>query len=254
VEILMRKPLVAGNWKMHGSRVDNAARVRTLLDLLRPGSEAEVLLCPPYVYLWETGRLLKDSDVALGAQSVCAEAQGAFTGEVAAAMLRDVGCHFVLVGHSERRQYYGEDDALVARKFVAAQAQGLTPVLCVGETLDEREAGRTGEVVARQLEAVLAVSGVGAIGKAVVAYEPVWAIGTGRNATPEQAQEVHAMIRGRIAARDATIGASVRILYGGSVKASNARELFAMADIDGGLVGGASLKAEEFAQICAAAG
>jgi triosephosphate isomerase len=212
-----------------------------------------VLLCPPFVYLWETGRLLKDTDVALGAQSVCAEAQGAFTGEISASMLRDVGCRFVLVGHSERRQYYGEDDALVARKFVAAQAQGLTPVLCVGETLEEREAERTVEVVARQLEAVLAVSGVGAVGKAVVAYEPVWAIGTGRNATPEQAQEVHAMIRGRIAARDATIGASVRILYGGSVKASNAQELFAMADIDGGLVGGASLKAEEFAQICAAA-
>jgi triosephosphate isomerase len=239
---------------MHGSRVDNAARVRTLLDLLRPEAEAEVLLCPPFVYLWEAGRLLKDTDVALGAQSVCAEAQGAFTGEISASMLRDVGCRFVLVGHSERRQYYGEDDALVARKFVAAQAQGLTPVLCVGETLEEREAERTVEVVARQLEAVLAVSGVGAVGKAVVAYEPVWAIGTGRNATPEQAQEVHAMIRGRIAARDATIGASVRILYGGSVKASNAQELFAMADIDGGLVGGASLKAEEFAQICAAAG
>lgn len=250
----MRKPLVAGNWKMHGSRADNAALVRTLLDLLRPGASAEVLLCPPFVYLWETGRLLKDTDVALGAQSLCAEAQGAFTGEVSGAMLRDVGCRYVLVGHSERRQLYGEDDALVARKFVAAQTQGLTPVLCVGETLEEREAARTVEVVTRQLEAVLAVSGVSAVGRAVIAYEPVWAIGTGRNATPAQAQEVHAVIRGRIAARDATIGASVRILYGGSVKASNARELFAMADIDGGLVGGASLKAEEFAQICAAAG
>ena len=249
----MRKPLVAGNWKMHGSRAENAQLVRSLLDLLRPDARAEVLLCPPFVYLWETERMLKDSDVSLGAQSLCAEAQGAFTGEVSGAMLRDVGCRYVLVGHSERRQLFGEHDALVARKFVAAQAHGLTPVLCVGETLEEREAGRTGEVVSRQLDAVLAVSGIAAFARAVVAYEPVWAIGTGRNATPGQAQDVHASIRARLAALDAIIGGSVRILYGGSVKASNARELFAMADIDGGLVGGASLKAEEFAQICAAA-
>jgi triosephosphate isomerase len=250
----MRKPLVAGNWKMHGSRADNSVLVRSLLDRLPAQGAAEVLVCPPFVYLLETSRLLKDSDVALGAQSLCAEAQGAFTGEVSGAMLRDVGCRYVLVGHSERRQVYGEDDSLVARKFVAAQASGLVPVLCVGETLDEREGGRTAEVVLRQLDAVLAVTGAGAFGEAVIAYEPVWAIGTGRNATPEQAQEVHAMIRGRVAALDAKIGAAVRILYGGSVKASNARELFAMADIDGGLVGGASLKADEFAQICAAAG
>ena len=249
----MRKPLVAGNWKMHGSRADNAALLRALLDQLPAQAAAEVMVCPPFVYLHETSRLLKDSDVALGAQSLCAESQGAFTGEVSGAMLRDVGCRYVLVGHSERRQLYGEHDQLVARKFVAAQASALVPVLCVGETLEEREGGRTTEVVARQLDAVLAVSRVDAFGQAVIAYEPVWAIGTGRNATPEQAQEVHAMIRGRVAALDAKIGASVRILYGGSVKASNARELFAMADIDGGLVGGASLKAEEFAQICAAA-
>jgi len=250
----MRKPLVAGNWKMYGTRAENAALVRGLLDLLQPGARAEVLVCPPFVYLWETGRLLKDSEVAMGAQSVCAESLGAFTGEVSGAMLRDVGCRYVLVGHSERRQLYGESDSLVARKFMAAQAQGLVPVLCVGETLEEREGGRTNEVVARQLEAVLSVSGVGSLASAVIAYEPVWAIGTGRTASPEQAQEVHAMIRGKVAALDATIASSVRILYGGSVKASNARELFAMADIDGGLVGGASLKAEEFAQICAAAG
>jgi len=250
----MRKPLVAGNWKMHGSRADNAALIRSLLDRLPAQGAAEVMVCPPFVYLLETSRLLKDSDVALGAQSLCAEAQGAFTGEVSGAMLRDVGCRYVLVGHSERRQVYGEDDSLVARKFVAAQASGLVPVLCVGETLEEREGGRTAEVVLRQLDAVLALSGAGAFGEAVIAYEPVWAIGTGRNATPEQAQEVHAMIRGRVAALDAKIAASVRILYGGSVKAANARELFAMVDIDGGLVGGASLKADEFAQICAAAG
>jgi triosephosphate isomerase len=250
----MRKSLVAGNWKMHGSRAENADLLRTLLDQLKPEARAEVLVCPPFVYLWETCRLLKDSDVALGAQSVCAETLGAFTGEVSGAMLRDVGCSYVLVGHSERRQLFGESDALVARKFMAAQAQGLIPVLCVGETLEEREGGRTDEVVARQLDAVLSVSGVAAFARAVIAYEPVWAIGTGRTASPEQAQEVHAMIRARVAALDGTIAASVRILYGGSVKASNARELFAMADIDGGLVGGASLKAEEFAQICAAAG
>jgi triosephosphate isomerase (TIM) len=249
----MRRSLVAGNWKMNGSRAENASLVRSLLDHARPDSTTEVLLCPPFVYLHEVGRLLKDSDVALGAQSLCAEAMGAFTGEVSAAMLKDVGCSYVLVGHSERRQVYTEGDALVARKFVAAQSQGLVPVLCVGETLEEREGGHTAQVVARQLDAVLAVCGVGAFRSAVIAYEPVWAIGTGRNASPDQAQEVHAMIRGKVAALDATIGESVRILYGGSVKASNARELFAMPDIDGGLVGGASLNADEFARICAAA-
>jgi triosephosphate isomerase len=238
---------------MHGTRADNASLVRDLLDALKPGSAAEVLLCPPFVYLWETGRLLKDSDVGLGAQNVCAEPQGAFTGEVSAAMLRDVGCRYVLVGHAERREFYGEGDALVARKFGAAQSQGIVPVLCVGETLEEREGGRTTEVVARQIDAVLAVSGIGALATAVIAYEPVWAIGTGRNASPEQAQEVHGGLRARLAALDATIAASARILYGGSVKASNARDLFSMPDIDGGLVGGASLKADEFARICAAA-
>lgn len=250
----MRQPLVAGNWKMHGSRVENASLVSALLDLVQPGKNAEILVCPPFPYLMETGRLLKDSGVALGAQSVCAEAQGAFTGEVSAAMLKDVGCSHVLVGHSERRQLYGENDTLVARKFVAAQSQGLVPVLCVGETLEEREAGQTTAVVARQLEAVLAVSGVQSLARAVIAYEPIWAIGTGRTATPDQAQAVHAMIRAMVADRDDTIGGSVRLLYGGSVKASNARELFAMPDIDGGLVGGASLKADEFARICAGAG
>jgi triosephosphate isomerase len=250
----MRKPLVAGNWKMHGSRADNAALLRGLLDRLPEALAVDVLVCPPFVYLPEVGRLLKDTDIELGAQTLCAEPGGAFTGEVSGSMLRDVGCRYVLVGHSERRQLFGEHDALVARKFVAAQAAGLVPVLCVGETLEEREQNRTAEVVARQLDAVLAVCGVAALRSAVIAYEPVWAIGTGRNATPEQAQDVHATIRARVEALDAKIAGEVRILYGGSVKASNARELFAMADIDGGLVGGASLKADEFAQICAAAG
>jgi triosephosphate isomerase len=238
---------------MHGSRAENAVLIRSLLDLLRPDRAAEVLVCPPFVYLWETGRLLKDSDVQLGCQSISAEAHGAFTGEVSAAMVRDVGCRYAIVGHSERRHLFGESDALVARKFVAAQAHQLVPVFCVGETLDERESSRTNDVVARQIDAVLSVTGVRAFARAIIAYEPVWAIGTGRNASPEQAQEVHSMIRTKLAALDGMIAESVRILYGGSVKASNARELFSMPDIDGGLVGGASLKADEFAQICAAA-
>jgi triosephosphate isomerase len=249
----MRQPLVAGNWKMHGTRAENQRLVEALVEQLNPERRVEVLVCPPFPYLWEVGRLLNGSGIELGAQSVCAEGQGAFTGEVAAAMLRDVGCRYVLVGHSERRQLYGEPDELVARKFRAAQAAGLVPVLCVGETLAEREQGLTSAVVARQIDAVLAVGGVAGFAQAVVAYEPVWAIGTGRNATPAQAQEVHAEIRGKIARLDANIAGSLRVLYGGSVKGSNARELFECPDIDGGLVGGASLKADEFARICAAA-
>jgi len=256
---MSRRPLVAGNWKMHGSRAENSALLEALLHGQTGGSEADVLVCPPFVHLWECGRQLKASNIALGGQSLCAEPIGAFTGEVSAAMLKDVGCTYVIVGHSERRAIYKEDDALVARKFVAAQGQGLTPILCVGETLDERERGQTFAVVARQLRAVLDVTGIGAFKNAVIAYEPVWAIGTGKNATSEQAQEVHAFIRGELQraedgrAGDATIAAGVRILYGGSVKASNAREIFSMADVDGGLVGGASLKADEFLKICAAA-
>jgi triosephosphate isomerase len=250
---MARRPLVAGNWKMHGSRAENAA----LLDALVHGQEAyataDVLVCPPSVYLWEAARLLKSTDIALGAQTVCAESMGAFTGEVSAGMLKDVGCQYVIVGHSERRAIYKEDDALVARKFVAAQSQSLTPILCVGETLEERESHKTFAVVARQLQAVMDVTSTASLVNAVIAYEPVWAIGTGKNATAEQAQEVHAFIRGELNKRDATIAAGLRILYGGSVKAANAAEIFAMADVDGGLVGGASLKADEFLKICAAA-
>jgi triosephosphate isomerase len=198
-------------------------------------------------------RELVGSAIRLGAQDVCAETPGAYTGEVAASMLKDVGCTYVIVGHSERRALYGESDELVARKFAAAQARGLTPILCLGEQLAERDAGRTHEVVGRQLDAVIALCAVAALGKAVVAYEPVWAIGTGRTATPEQAQDVHAFIRGRVAGHDANIAAGLAVLYGGSVKAGNARELFAMPDVDGGLIGGASLKAEEFLAIWSAA-
>jgi triosephosphate isomerase len=249
----MRRPLIAGNWKMHGSRAENAELIEALLLGLPDQIPFDIVVCPPFVYLWEVARLLKASSIGLGAQSVCAEQVGAFTGESSAAMLKDVGCKYVIVGHSERRAIYKEDDALVARKFLASQSQGLIPILCVGETLEERERGQTTQVVSRQLTAVLDLAGAQALRTAVIAYEPVWAIGTGKNATPAQAQEVHAHIRTAIAARDAKIAADVRILYGGSVKAANARELFAMPDVDGGLVGGASLKADEFLKICAAA-
>ncbi len=249
----MRRKLVAGNWKMHGTRSGTAELIESLLGAM-PDGQAECAICPPFVYLTDAARLLRGSPVLLGAQDVCAEAQGAYTGEISGAMLRDVGCHFTLVGHSERRALYGESDELVARKFAAAQSQQLVPILCVGEVLAERESGRTHEVVGRQLDAVLQVVGVAAFARAVVAYEPVWAIGTGRTATPEQAQDVHAFIRGRLAARDANISGSVRILYGGSVKAGNAAEIFGQPDVDGGLIGGASLKADEFAAIVAAAG
>jgi triosephosphate isomerase len=198
--------------------------------------------------------MLRDTPIGLGAQDVCADSHGAFTGEVSPAMLKDVGCEYTIVGHSERRLLYRESDQLVARKFAAAHSKGLTPILCVGEQLPEREAGRTSEVVTRQLDVVLELCGPEALGHGIVAYEPVWAIGTGRNASPEQAQEVQALIRARIAARDARIAAATRILYGGSVKAGNAAELFAMPDVDGGLIGGASLKADEFLAILAAAG
>jgi triosephosphate isomerase (TIM) len=249
----MRRPIVAGNWKMHGSRAENDRLLEAVLARLpADGIDCECVVCPPFVYLHDLARTLRDSVVALGAQDVCAEPQGAFTGEVSAAMLRDVGCSFVIVGHSERRALFAESDQLVARKFSAALARGLVPILCVGEQAADRDADRSNDVVARQLDAVLELSGAAALASAVIAYEPVWAIGTGRNATPQQAQDMHAFIRGRISARDATIAGSVRILYGGSVKASNARELFAMPDVDGGLIGGASLKAEEFVAIVAA--
>ena len=249
----MRRPLVAGNWKMHGSRAEAAQLLDELIHQQSAALAAEVAVCPPFVYLPDAARRLKESNIALGGQNVCAEPVGAFTGEVSAAMLKDVGCRYVIVGHSERRALFHEDDKLVARKFMAVQSQKLIPILCVGETLEQRERVETEAVVARQLDAVVAVAGIAAFADAVIAYEPVWAIGTGKNATPDQAQAVHAFIRGRIAARDAKIAAELRILYGGSVKAANAAELFEMPDVDGGLVGGASLRGDEFGKICAAA-
>ncbi len=251
----MRKPLVAGNWKMNGSREGALRLTQDLVQGLDAATlaQAEVLLCPPFVHLPEAARALKGSGLMLGAQDLCAEDNGAYTGEISGPMLKDFDCAYVIVGHSERRSLYGESDALVARKFMAAQKAGLTPILCVGETLAEREAGSTPQVVTRQLKAVLDAAGIAAFAHAVVAYEPVWAIGTGRTAKSDQAQEVHALIRGVLAGQDAKIAAAARLLYGGSVKASNAAELFHMPDIDGGLVGGASLDAREFLAICAAA-
>ncbi|QKT02584.1 triose-phosphate isomerase [Ectothiorhodospiraceae bacterium 2226] len=251
----MRQPLVAGNWKMNGSK----ASVRTLLDGIKAGLDevkvAEVAVCPPFVYLGQVETVLQgEQRVRWGAQNLSTEQSGAYTGEISVEMLKDFGCTYVIVGHSERRALYGESDELVARKFAVARAAGVTPILCVGETLDEREQGVTEQVVARQLDAVIAAQGVNALDGAVVAYEPVWAIGTGRTATPEQAQEVHAFIRGRIAGHDADIAQRLRILYGGSMKGDNAADLLRQPDIDGGLVGGASLKADEFMTICRAAG
>jgi triosephosphate isomerase len=249
----MRRQMVAGNWKMHGSRAVNQALLGELEMRLKPEWPIDIVVFPPYVYLSDAVRMLEGGRIAVGAQDVCAESGGAFTGQVCASMLKDVGCTHVIVGHSERRRWYHEDDALVARKFAVVLAADLTPVLCLGETLEEREAKQTEAVISRQLDAVIAVHGVGGFARGVLAYEPVWAIGTGRTASPQQAQEVHAFLRDRIHAQDAKIASHLRILYGGSVKAGNAAELFSMPDVDGGLVGGASLSADEFQQICAAA-
>src|SRR5580658_3947553 len=207
----MRRPMVAGNWKMHGSRGANQALLAELEMSLKPEWPIDIVVFPPYVYLAEAARALEDGRIAVGAQDVCAESGGAFTGQVGAAMLKDVGCSYAIVGHSERRRWYHEDDALVARKFAAALGAGLTPVLCVGETLEEREAHHTEAVVGRQVDAVINMHGVGGFAAAVLAYEPVWAIGTGRTASPEQAQAVHAFLRSRISAHDAKIAGHLRI-------------------------------------------
>ena len=246
----MRRKFVAGNWKMHSTRASAAELVGAIAaaDL-----DVEVAVFPPYVYLAELIGARAAQPMVFGAQDVSEHEQGAYTGEIAAAMVRDIGATHTLVGHSERRQYHAESDACVAAKFARAQAAGLVPVLCVGETLEQRDAGATEAVIAAQLDAVLDGSGIGAFANAVVAYEPVWAIGTGRTATPQQAQDVHAFIRGKFARLDATIAGSLRIIYGGSVKPANAAELFTQPDVDGGLVGGASLVAADFIAICAAA-
>jgi triosephosphate isomerase len=249
----MRKILVAGNWKMNAS----TDSVRTLLNGLVAGTSGEggpdMAVFPPFPYLAQTRELLAGSRIDFGAQTLNPLPGGAHTGEVSASMLTDMGCSMVLVGHSERRAIYGESDQDVAERFQAALDAGLVPVLCVGETLEEREADQTEAVVGRQIDTVLERSGIGGFERAIVAYEPVWAIGTGKTASPEQAQAVHAFIRDKFAAHDGIIAGQLRILYGGSVKGSNAADLFAREDIDGGLVGGASLTAEDFLAIYDAA-
>jgi triosephosphate isomerase len=247
-----RRKFVAGNWKMHGSLAVNLG----LLHAVRTGVEglaAQVAVCVPYPYLAQAQAVLGGSAVAWGAQDVSEHAQGAYTGEVSATMLTDFGCRYAIVGHSERRSFYGDTDAVVAAKTAAALAANLVPIVCVGETLAEREANVTAQVVTRQLDAVIARIGVAALAKAVVAYEPVWAIGTGKTASAAQAQEVHALLRARVAQADAGVAAGLQILYGGSVKPGNAKELFSQPDIDGGLIGGAALVAADFIGICAAA-
>jgi triosephosphate isomerase len=250
----MRQPMVAGNWKMNGSQ----ASITDLLSGVKQGmssvSNAEVVMCVPFVYLQQVANEIKDSNVSLGSQNVAKEVAGAFTGEISADMLTDFNCKYAIVGHSERRSLYGETDEIVAEKFIAAQKSNLIPILCVGESLEEREANETENVVARQLNKVLELAGTASFNNAVIAYEPVWAIGTGKTATPEQAQDVHSFIRQSLAAKDAEIASKIRILYGGSMKPTNAVELISKEDIDGGLIGGASLKADDFLGICQAAG
>ncbi|QTR54209.1 triose-phosphate isomerase [Thiothrix unzii] len=248
----MRQKLVAGNWKLNGSKASIESLMGGILAGLEGMDNVAVAVCPPYVYIPMAQTLVAGSRIGLGSQDIADQDAGAFTGEVSGAMLKEFGCDYAIVGHSERRAIYGEQDADTARKFAAARKHGLKPILCVGETLEEREAGITEAVVARQLDAVIALEGVEALTDGVIAYEPVWAIGTGKTASPQQAQDVHAFIRGKLATLNAAVAAKVQILYGGSVKGANAAELFAMPDIDGGLIGGASLDANEFLAICKA--
>ncbi len=250
----MRQPMVAGNWKMNGS----SDSVKELMAGIKAGmgsvNKAEVVVCPPAVYISRVSGAADGSDIKLGSQNICDQDAGAFTGEISGAMLKDVGCEYAIIGHSERRALYGESDELIAKRFAAARRNGIKPIFCIGETLQEREADITNEVCARQIDAVIALEGVEALADGVIAYEPVWAIGTGKTASPEQAQEVHAFIRGKIAALNADVADGLRLLYGGSMNPGNASELMSQPDIDGGLIGGASLKAADFLSICQAAG
>ncbi len=248
----MRQTLVAGNWKMNGSLEANQQLLAGIKAGVAEGVNSKVVVCPPAIYIPQAAGLLEGSDISWGGQNLSQEKSGAFTGEISADMLLDHQCEYVIVGHSERRALYGESDETVAQKYSAARTAGLVPLLCVGELLEEREAGDTESVVARQLDAVIDKVGIAAIGEGIIAYEPVWAIGTGKTASPQQAQDVHAFIRQRVAEKDAGVAEKVQILYGGSVKPDNAAELFAMTDIDGGLIGGASLDAEGFLAICRA--
>lgn len=248
----MRRKLVVGNWKMNGSRTSNAVLLSEIVAGLAASGAASAV-CVPAPYLAQCQTQLAGTALGWGAQDVSAHASGAYTGEISVAMLQDFGCSYVVIGHSERRAYHGESDALVAAKTVAALAAGITPIVCIGETLAQREAGQTDAVVAQQLGAVLAAISADDVAKLVLAYEPVWAIGTGKTATPQMAQDVHQVLRAQLAAKNAVAAAGVQILYGGSMKPENAKELMAMPDIDGGLIGGAALKAADFLAIIHAA-
>ena len=245
----MRRTLIAGNWKMNGSLESINELITGIKAGLADVTNADMAVCPPAIYLMRVRGLIDDANIGLGSQNVCDQAAGAYTGELAPSMLKEAGCQYAIIGHSERRSLYGESDELIAKRFAMAVESGITPILCIGETLEERENGVTEDVVSRQLDAVIDTQGVEALGKCVIAYEPVWAIGTGKTASPEQAQAVHAFIRGKISALNADVANKVQILYGGSMNAGNAAELLSQPDIDGGLIGGASLKAEDFLAI-----
>ena len=249
----MRRPLVAGNWKLNGSLSSISELITGIRALQEKVSNAELAVCPPYIYLSHVQELLSGSEIALGAQDCSDQESGAFTGEVAATMIKEFGCTYNIIGHSERRHIYGDSNDTVATKFAHVVKNGLTPILCVGETLEEREEGHTEVVIAQQVNAILDLFGVKAFANAVIAYEPVWAIGTGKTATPEQAQEVHKEIRLILDAKNKNIATNIRILYGGSMKPENAQQLLEQPDIDGGLIGGAALKAEDFIGIAVAA-
>ncbi len=250
----MRQIMIAGNWKMNGS----TSSVKELIAGIKAGmasvNKAAVVVCPPALYIAQVMAAIAGSKIKCGSQNICDQDKGAFTGELAGSMLKDLGCEYAIIGHSERRSLYGESDALIAQRFATARRNGIKPIFCIGETLAEREKGVTNEVCNRQIDAVIKLEGVTALADGVIAYEPIWAIGTGKTASPEQAQAVHAFIREKIAKLDAQVAAGLQILYGGSMNAANAAELLAQPDIDGGLIGGASLKAEDFLTICRAAG
>jgi triosephosphate isomerase (TIM) len=245
---MMRQPLVMGNWKMNGNRAESKALAQAIVNGVNAGDQG-IAICVPFVYISDVHSIVDSSPVALGGQNVADQEKGAYTGETSASMLKDCGCTYALVGHSERRTLYGDSDQSVAERFCQAQKQGIIPVLCIGETLEEREADKTFAVVDEQLNAVIELAGIDALANSVIAYEPVWAIGTGKTASDDQAQEVHKYIREQIAAKSAEIAEKIQILYGGSVKPDNAKALFAMPDIDGGLIGGASLDADSFLSI-----
>jgi len=250
----MRQPMVAGNWKMNGSHQSVSDLVSGIKAGLGAVKAVEVVVCPPFIYIPTVHAAIAGSAIKLGAQNMCEQDSGAFTGEISGPMLKDNGCEYVIIGHSERRSLYGESDEITAIKYAAVLKNGLKPIFCIGETLEEREQGITEQVCARQLDAILNTAGVASLANAVIAYEPVWAIGTGKTATPEQAQDVHAFIRNKISDQDSAIAEGLRILYGGSMNPGNVVELIAKADIDGGLIGGASLKPDDFLAICTAAG